>query len=66
MKRAQGGLGAALSGSVGLSNEGFANTLANNFSILDAYLDSHFDSSEVVRNKLTELFTEAGQILADS
>ena len=66
MKRAQGGLGAALSGSVGLSDKGFSDTLASNTSILNAYLDAHFDSSEVVQNKLTSLFTEAGQILADS
>jgi len=60
MKRAQGGLGAALSGSVGLSDKGFSDTLASNTSILNAYLDAHFDSSEVVQNKLTSLFTEAG------
>ena len=66
MQRASSSMGAMMSGSVGLSEKGFSDTIANNYSIFESYLDSHFDSSEVVQNKLTELFTEAGQILADS
>jgi hypothetical protein len=40
--------------------------LANNISIFNAYLDSYFDSSEVVQEKLTDIFTEAGEILGNS
>jgi len=42
------------------------NTLSLNNDIIRAYLDSYFDSSQVVLDKLTALFTEAGEILASA
>lgn len=66
MQKSSTMLGSAIAGGIALSADAFSSTLSNNARILDAYLDSHFDSSQVVLDKLTSLFTEAGQILADS
>lgn len=66
MKRMGEGFIAAASGEVPLSESTFATTMNQNTNILQAYLDSHFDSSQVVRDKLTSLFNEAGEILANS
>lgn len=66
MKHASQALSAAAAGSIALTGDAFSATLQQNQTILDAYLDSHFDSSQVVIDKLTSLFTEAGQILAAS
>jgi len=49
-----------------LSSEATEETLSSNINILNAYFDSYFDSSEVVRDKLESLFTEAGEILSNS
>ena len=40
--------------------------LSMNESIISAYIDSHFDASKVVEDKLAEIFDEAGEILSDS
>ena len=66
MKRMGEGFIAAASGEIPLSESTFATTMNQNTSILQAYLDSHFDSSQVVRDRLTSLFNEAGEILANS
>ena len=66
MKRMGEGFIAAASGEIPLSESTFATTMNQNTNILQAYLDSHFDSSQVVRDKLTSLFNEAGEILANS
>lgn len=63
MKRLGDRLGSAAYGMTPLTSDSFSETLTQHQDILTAYLDSYFDSSEVVNNKLTELFTEAGQIL---
>lgn len=66
MKRMGNRMSATVNGNTGLSSAGIENTLTQNEIMLAAYLDSHFDSSEVVRQKLRDLFTEAGEILANS
>ena len=66
MKRMGNRMSATVNGNTGLSSTGIEHTLTQNEIMLAAYLDSHFDSSEVVRQKLHDLFTEAGEILANS
>ena len=66
LKRAGPALIDAAAGNVGLSEEGFITSFDQNTLVLQAYLDSYFDTSEVVKDKLRSLFTEAGQILGDS
>mgnify|MGYP006988968819 CR=1 FL=1 len=66
MQHASNAISAAISGGIALASDAFNATLLNNASILDSYLDAHFDSSQVVLDRLTSLFTEAGQILASS
>lgn len=66
MKHAESALSAAAVGGVALNQSAFSATLQNNATILSAFIDAHFDSSQVVLDKLTALFTEAGQILAAS
>lgn len=66
MKRAGSNFNAAVNGKLALDSEGLAGTLADNTSIMEEYLNSYFDSSRVVRDRLTSLFTEAGEILGDS
>ena len=63
MKRASTDLSAVGSGNMTLSGEGLASTLDANAAIMNAYLDSYFDSSDVVYDRLTDIFYEAGQIL---
>lgn len=63
MKRASSDLSALGSGNLPLSGEGLAQTLDANQTIMAAYLDSYFDSSDVIYNRLTEIFAEAGEIL---
>lgn len=57
---------AAIEGNIPLDGEGLENTLSQNQLVMQAYLDSYFDSSQVVKDRLAELFTEAGEILGDS
>ena len=66
MQRNGGVLAALTSGNLSLSSGTIQNAIYNNTSIFDAYLDSYFDSSQVVKDKLRELFTEAGEILGAS
>ena len=66
MKRAGSTFPAAMEGNVALSHTGFMETLTQNEIMFNAYLDSYFDSSQVVKDKLASLFTEAGEILSDS
>ena len=46
-----------------LTDSAVSAMLANNILIFNAYLDSYFDTSEVVKDKLTDIFTEAGEVL---
>ena len=57
---------AAIEGNIPLGVEGLANTLSQNQLVMQAYLDSYFDSSQVVKDRLASLFTEASEILGDS
>ena len=66
MKKSGAGFIDAASGNVSLQEGAIMATIENNNSILSAYLDSHFDSSQFVIDRLKSLFTEAGQILGDS
>ena len=66
MKRAGSTFPAAMEGNVALSHTGFMETLTQNEIMFNAYLDSYFDSSQVVKDKLASLFTEASEILSDS
>ena len=63
MKRSGAAFNAAANGEVPLTENALNSMIGNNISILKAYLDSGFDSSQVVKDRLTELFTEAGEIL---
>lgn len=63
MKRATSDLSAIGSGTFALSGEGLSQTLTANQQIMAAYLDSYFDSSAVIYDRLTDIFYEAGQIL---
>lgn len=56
-------LGAIANGQVPLGEAALQTTIDSNWSIFQEYLNSGFDSSEVVKNKLTEIFTEASMIL---
>ena len=49
-----------------LTQQTFSNTLANYQLILNQYIDSGFDSSQVVIDKLTKIFNDAGAILKDA
>jgi len=60
------GIGAAVNGNIPLSVKGMEQTLLNQHDIMYAYLDSHFDDSSVVVERLASLFDEAGEILSDS
>ena len=66
MKRNETAIAAAAGGKIALETRTFESTLGDNYSVLEAYLDSYFDSSDFVRERLASLFTEAGTILADS
>ena len=66
MQKSQGMIGNMLAGGVPMSPDAFANSLNMNQTILDAYLDSHFDSSQVVTDRLTQLFDELGLILGNA
>lgn len=66
MKRISQGISGLLSGQTGLSNAGFTDTLAQNSTILNNYLDSYFNTSPSVEERLTSIFNEAGSILADA
>lgn len=68
MKRTNAGEGLAnaISGGIPLSEEGLTETIGQNTSIFNAYLDSYFDSSQVIKDRLTELFKEAGEILGSA
>jgi hypothetical protein len=60
MKHAESAISAAAVGGIALNSAAFSATLQNNATILNAFLDAHFDSSQVVLDMLTSLFTEAG------
>ena len=66
MKQMGSGIGAAVNGNIPLSVKGMEQTLLNQHDIMYAYLDSHFDDSSVVVERLASLFDEAGEILSDS
>ena len=66
MKQDSAQFHAAMEGQVPLTERTLEHTLSQNELTMMAYLDSYFDSSEVVRAKLESLFTEAGEILGDS
>ena len=66
MQRASGAIMGAAYGNVPLSYEGLLSTFDQNQIVLQAYLDSYFDTSKVVEDKLASLFNEAGEILSDS
>ena len=66
MKRNEGMMSAMLAGTSPLSEEGLAMTLSNEQIVMQSYLDSYFDSSQVVQNRLADLFTEASEVLTSS
>ncbi len=66
LQRSKGAITQAASGNIPLSTDSFTSTLSSNTSVLQAYLDSAFDSSEVVAKRLQSLFTEAATILGDA
>lgn len=66
MKQDNAQFHAAVEGNIPLSGTTLHEMIIQQKPILQEYLDSYFDSSQVVRDRLTELFTEAGEILSDS
>ena len=56
----------ALNSDGSLTADAFNATLINNQSILNAYIDSGFDSSQVVIDTLSNIFADAGAILKDA
>ena len=66
MRKNDGMMSAMLAGTSPLGESGLEKTIYMNDLILSAYLDSYFDSSEVVKQKLANLFDEASKILASS
>jgi hypothetical protein len=66
MKHAATAIDAAVTGAIPLGNQAFSATLVANSAALNNYLDAYFDNSQVVLDKLTGLFTEAGKVLAAS
>lgn len=66
MKQDSGSFHAAAEGKVTLTSDALTKSLIENNMAMYSYLDSYFDSSDVVREKLESLFTEAGEILGDS
>lgn len=57
---------AAFNSDGSLTNEAVEKMLSENAAIFNAFLDSHFDTSQVVEDKLSEIFNEAGDILSDA
>ena len=68
MKANEGRISALLEGNIPVSVEGLTQVLEGNgtYNLIQAYLDSHFDTSEVVEQRLKSLFDEAGDILGQS
>jgi len=66
MKRDGIAVHAAAEGNVALTSDALTKSLIDNNITMYAFLDSYFDSSDVVREKLESLFTEASEILSDS
>ena len=66
MQKSEGMIGNMLAGGIPISPEAFAETLDINQTILNAYWDSQFDSSQVVTDRLTQLFDELGLILGNA
>ena len=66
MKKNEGRLSMAMGGDIPLTSDALGESLSNAGNVFDAYLDSHFDTSEVVINKLADIFSEAGKILGES
>lgn len=66
LKRAGDAIMEASVGNVGLTEMALVDSFDQNALVLQSYLDSYFDSSIVVQDKLASLFTEAGQVLSDS
>ena len=66
MKRDGIAVHAAAEGNVALSSEALIKSLTSSEMAMQAFLDSYFDSSEVVKERLASLFTEASEILGDS
>lgn len=57
---------AAAAGDIPISSVALENTLEENFNIIQEYIDSGFYNSQVVKDTLASLFTEASEILADA
>jgi len=60
LKRAGDAIMEASVGNVGLTEMALVDSFDQNALVLQSYLDSYFDSSIVVQDKLASLFTEAG------
>ena len=56
----------AAAGDIPISGAALDGTLQQNYNIFQEYLNSGFMDSQVVKDTLTSLFTEAGEILADA
>jgi len=67
MKKISGNIDAALNGDIGLSEEGLIETLEdeNNSTILTKYIEDLIVTSETVRERIADIFNEAGQILTE-
>ena len=57
---------AAAAGDIPISSVALENTLGENFNIIQEYIDSGFYNSQIVKDTLASLFTEASEILADA
>lgn len=66
LKANEGTLAALAGGTYTIAEAGLANTLAMNSNIMDSYLDNYFKTSVVVKEELTDLFKNVGEILIDS
>lgn len=66
MKRNEILMAGIAAGNVPINEETFETTINNNISILSTFIDSQLDSSIVIRDKLAELFEEAGTILSNA
>lgn len=68
MRKNEGAFNALVEGHVPLASDAVEIILEDTkiSNILNAYLDSHFDSSEVVQNRLASLFEEAASILVNA
>lgn len=66
MKQNSMAYGQAATGNVTLTTEALSDSLASNSEAMQNFFDTYFDGSEAVREKLKDLFTEAGQLLSEA